>query len=310
MYMLRTALLRRGLAAAVPAAAGITVASMYNSSSALAEPPSPGLDPAKWVPLTLTKKTQLTDNTAIYRFAFKNAESSSGMTVASCLLTKAAIGSEKPDGSRANVMRPYTPISRPEVKGYLELAVKTYPEGKMSKHIASLKVGDTLDFKGPIVKLPYKANEYKQIGMVAGGTGIAPMLQVADEILENPQDKTKVKLIFANVSESDILLKEQIDAKAAAHPDKLSVFYVVDKAPSRSFWQSPWSGGVGYVTESMLKEHMPPPSKESKVYVCGPPPMYKAICGAKGTKEDPKAQGELGGLLSKMGYTSEHVFKF
>ena len=298
---------------AVPAAAGVGAAAcagLYNYSSALAAPPAPGLDPKNWVPLTLTKITKLTENTAIYRFAYKDAEASSGMTVASCLFTKAAIGSEKPDGTRANVMRPYTPISRPGVKGYLELAVKTYQDGKMSKHMESLKVGDTLDFKGPIVKLPYKANDYKTIGMVAGGTGIAPMLQVADEILENPSDKTKVKLIFANVSENDILLKKEIDAKAAAHPGKLSVYYVVDKAPSRYPWQSAWAGGVGYVTESMLKEHMPPPSKDAKVYVCGPPPMYKAVCGAKGTKEDPKAQGELGGLLSKMGYTSEHVFKF
>jgi len=85
---------------------------------------------------------------------------------------------------------------------------------------------------------------------------------------------------------------------------------MLDKAPSRSFWQSAWAGGVGYVTQDVLAKHMPPPSAKSMVYVCGPPPMYKAICGPKGTKEDPKAQGELGGLLDKMGYTKEGVFKF
>jgi cytochrome-b5 reductase len=295
-----------GLAAGIASASWLT----YQQAALDAAPPAAGLDPTKFVPLTLTKVTPLSHNTAIYRFAYKDAEAASGMTVASCLLTKAPIGSTKPDGSRANVMRPYTPISRPDVKGYLELAVKTYPEGKMSQHMAKMKIGDTLDFKGPIVKLPYKANEYKEIGMVAGGTGIAPMLQVADEILENPSDTTKIKLIFANVSEEDILLKKQIDAKAAANPGKLSVYYVVDKAPSRMFFQSAWTGGVGYVTEAMLKEQMPPPGAESKVYVCGPPPMYKAICGPKGTKEDPKAQGELGGLLKALGYTSEQVFKF
>lgn len=39
------------------------------------------------------------------------------------------------------------------------------------------------------------------------GTGITPMLQVADHILDNPADRTKVSLLFANVSEGDILLK-------------------------------------------------------------------------------------------------------
>jgi hypothetical protein len=33
------------------------------------------------------------------------------------------------------------------------------------------------------------------------------VLQVADHILNNPADKTKVSLVFANVSEGDILLK-------------------------------------------------------------------------------------------------------
>ena len=46
------------------------------------------------------------------------------------------------------------------------------------------------------------------------------------------------------------------------------------------------------------------------LFVCGPPPLYKAVCGPKGTKDDPKAQGELGGLLKDMGYAEEAVFKF
>lgn len=52
---------------------------------------------------------------------------------------------------------------------------------------------------------------------------------MADAILANPADKTKVSLLFANVSEGDILLKDKIDAMAAAHPDRFRVHYVVDK---------------------------------------------------------------------------------
>ena len=67
-------------------------------------------------------------------------------------------------------MRPYTPMTRPSVVGYLDLVVKAYPEGKMSKHISELKIGDKLDFKGPIVKLAYKPNQYKHRMMdIRGG---------------------------------------------------------------------------------------------------------------------------------------------
>ena len=101
------------------------------------------------------------------------------------------------------------------------------------------------------------------------------------------------------------LLKDSIDARAAAHPDRFSVYYVVDKAASPR-----WQGGVGYVTKDMLAAKLPPPSESSMLYVCGPPLMYKAVCGSKGTPEDPKAQGEFGGLLSEMGYKKERVIKF
>ena len=73
------------------------------------------------------------------------------------------------------------------------------------------------------------------------------MLQVVDEVLANPADKTKVSLVFGNVSEADILLKKEIDARAKAHPERFSVHYVVDKATSSS-----WAGGVGYVAKSIL----------------------------------------------------------
>jgi len=296
---LRVAAPRAALATATAAGAS------YFCLPAQAAAPSPGLDPKSWVPLKLVKSTPLTKDSAIYSFAFADPEATSCMTVASCLLVKAAIGSEKADGTRANVMRPYTPLSRPDAKGHLDLMVKVYPTGKMGNHIKSLKVGDTLDFKGPILKREYKPNQYDSIGMVAGGTGITPMLQVVDEVLANPADRTKVSLVFGNVSEADILLKQEIDARVKAHPERFRVHYVVDKATSSS-----WAGGVGYVTKDMLAATLPSPSERAMVFVCGPPPLYKAVCGPKGTKDDPKAQGELGGLLKDMGYAEDAVFKF
>ena len=54
---------------------------------------------------------------------------------------------------------------------------------------------------------------------IAGGSGITPMLQVASEIVRNPDDKTQVSLIFGNVSDQDILLKKEIDDMASKHPN-------------------------------------------------------------------------------------------
>ncbi len=57
--------------------------------------------------------------------------------------------------------------------------IKKYPNGPMSTHFHELKPGDTIDIKGPLKKLQIEPNMKKKIGMIAGGTGITPMLQVS-----------------------------------------------------------------------------------------------------------------------------------
>ena len=75
--------------------------------------------------------------------------------------------------------------------------------------------------------------------MIAGGSGITPMMQVSNEILRDKSDGTKVSLLFANQTEGDILLRDELDAAAAAHGEKFAVHYTVDKAPKK--WK--YSGG-------------------------------------------------------------------
>lgn len=227
------------------------------------------------------------------------------LPVASCVLVKAPIGSDDGKGGRKAVLRPYTPTTTPGSKGQLELVVKSYEKGVMSKHLASLRPGaDSLDFKGPIPKIAYKPNEHAKIGMIAGGTGVTPMLQVIEHALRDPTDKTKLSLVFANVSEGDILLKGRLDALAAKHGDRFSVRYLVEKPSLGGIF---WKGGLGRVNEQEVARGCPAPGSGGIVYVCGPPPMMKAVSGDKAAD---KSQGELTGMLAAMGYKAEEVYKF
>ena len=61
--------------------------------------------------------------------------------------------------------------------------------------------------------------------MIAGGSGITPMFQVAQGILRNPLDATKVFLIYANVTEEDILLRKELDAWARDHRARFKVCF-------------------------------------------------------------------------------------
>jgi cytochrome-b5 reductase len=260
-----------------------------------------GMDKSKWTSFTLGERQQVTPNTHLFRFQLEDKQQSLNLPIASCLLVRARIGSEQEDGTKKFVIRPYTPTSASGAVGFFDLIVKVYEKGVMSKHFGTLHPGDTLDIKGPIVKLPYAQNMKKHVGMVAGGTGITPMLQVAEAILENDQDKTKISLVFANVTEGDIILKKELDAYKRKYPDQFDVYYVLDKP---GFF---WKGEKGYVTKDMLQRHMPPPGPDNMVFVCGPPPMMEHLSG---NKAKDKSQGELKGLLKDMGYSSDQVFKF
>ena len=153
----------------------------------------------------------------------------------------------KPDGTSQEVVRSYTPISGDDQPGHFDLLVKSYPTGNISKYLAGIHVGQTIRVKGPKGAFVYTPNMVRHFGMIAGGTGITPMLQVIKAIIKGRAagDKTEVDLIFANVTPQDILLKEDLDTLAKEDPG-FRVHYVLDKPPEG------WTGGVGYVTSDMI----------------------------------------------------------
>lgn len=129
--------------------------------------------------------------------------------------------------------------------------MKSYPTGNVSKYMAGLMVGQTMKVKGPKGAMVYTPNMVSHFGMIAGGTGITPMLQIIRAIVRGrPRnggtDVTRVSLIFANVNVEDILLKDDLDA-LAEEDDQFSVYYVLNNPPAG------WKGGEGFVTESMIK---------------------------------------------------------
>jgi len=215
-------------------------------------------------PVVDIKKTS--HNVSIYRFGLPRPTDIIGLPIGQHMSLAAT-----PKGADKEVVRSYTPITSDEDKGFFELLIKSYPQGNISAHMATLKIGDTMKVRGPKGAMVYTPNMCKRIGMIAGGTGITPMLQIIRAINRGrPQDTTKIDLIFANVNPDDILLKDQLDALDKEDPN-FSVYYVLNNPPEG------WTGGVGFVTADMIKERLPPPGPDMKILICGPPPMVSAL---------------------------------
>ncbi len=99
--------------------------------------------------------------------------------------------------------------------------------------------------------------------MIAGGTGITPMLQIIRAALKNPLDRTKLSLIYANVNVEDILLRTELDELAENHKERFKVYYVLNNPPPN------WKGGVGFITRDQVDTHLPPTDHNIKILMCG-----------------------------------------
>ncbi|KAG0243571.1 NADH-cytochrome b5 reductase [Mortierella sp. GBA43] len=249
---------------------------------------TPPLDPKEYRKFKLVDKIVCSPNTAMYKFALPHEDDILNLPIGQHISIMANINGKE-------ISRSYTPTSSSDDLGHFVLCIKSYPQGNISKMFSELQLGDSINARGPKGQFNYTPNMCRAIGMIAGGTGLTPMLQIIRAIVKNPQDKTEVSLIFANVNKEDIILKAELDLLSKKHP-QFKVYYVLNNPPEG------WTGGVGFVNTDMIKEHIPKPAADMKVLLCGPPPMISAMS---------KITQELGydkaNAVSKL---PDQVFKF
>ncbi|RZF38823.1 hypothetical protein LSTR_LSTR000526 [Laodelphax striatellus] len=271
--------------------------------------PSPKtlVDPTAMVSLPLIEKTVISHDTRKFRFGLPSDKHVLGLPVGQHIFVSAKIDGEP-------VIRSYTPVSSDEDHGFMDLVVKVYfknvhpkfPDGgKLSQYLENLKIGDNIQVRGPSGRLQYLGKgrfsmkvlrkdpptivKVKKVAMIAGGTGITPMLQLVRYITKDPHDDTKMSLLFANQTEEDILLRPELEEVSAKHPEQFKLWYTVDR-PTEG-----WKYSVGFISAEMIQDRLFPPSPDTLVLMCGPPPMVNFACQPN---------------LEKLGYDSKLRFAY
>jgi len=259
------------------------------------------LDKKKYVTLSLEKRIDLTHDVRLFRFALPSKNHIVGLPVGQHIFIRAEVDGKK-------VMRAYTPYEAGV--GFLDFVIKVYfakthprfPEGgKMTQHMEAMKIGDTLDFKGPLGEYIFNTGPLRTIkekpenmhtftdttksnfvpfdalGFIAGGSGITPVLQTARALLADTSASVTIKILFANRSESDILCKEMLDSIDAL--PNVEVWYTVDTldADTRTT-PGEWKYSKGFIDEAMVRDHLPTPGPNTYIFCCGPPPMINFAC--------------------------------
>eukprot|EP00929_Paragymnodinium_shiwhaense_P043342 TRINITY_DN22296_c0_g1_i2.p1 TRINITY_DN22296_c0_g1~~TRINITY_DN22296_c0_g1_i2.p1 ORF type:complete len:313 (+),score=62.56 TRINITY_DN22296_c0_g1_i2:65-1003(+) len=264
-------------------------------------PPGQCVFGEEWTAAKLLSKVDVSHDTRVLTFGLEDQTKSLGLSTCACLLAR---GGKDADGNP--VVRPYTPVSTNAMVGMFELMVKVYPQGALSTHMDELRSGDELEFKHiPFnVKIQYPF-ERKRIGMLVGGTGITPMLQALHAVLGTAGDTTQVDILYGSRTTADILAGDVLDEwsklsqSGPNEEPRLKVTHVL----SHEAQDSSWTGARGFMSRELVEKHLPKPSEDCLLFVCGPPAMYDALCGPRGEKE-------LSGLLADMGYSPDQVYKF
>ncbi|HEU5408428.1 MAG TPA: NADH-cytochrome b5 reductase [Nitrospira sp.] len=167
------------------------------------------------------------------------------------------------------VKRPYTPSSLVGTTGFFDLTVKRYAAGSVSRYLHDQRIGETVLMSGPNTGGHWVDGMAKRAGFVAGGTGITPMISIIRWILTS-KITAELFLIFANKTESDIIFRREWECNVQNYPN-FHCHHVLEQPPPG------WEGGIGRVTPEILRHHLPAPSSDTCVFLCGPPPMADSL---------------------------------
>ncbi|KAG5304967.1 nitrate reductase [Histoplasma capsulatum G186AR] len=240
-----------------------------------------------WAPSSLRSKTVVSPDSRLFTFRLSHGSQFLGLPVGNHVMLKI----DDPSTGET-IIRAYTPISKQDSRGTIDILVKLYPStpnhpngGKMTTAMDKLPLGAVVKFKGPIGKFEYLGNgevllnekkRYVQsFHMICAGSGITPIFQILRAVIEDPEDRTSCVVLDGNRTEADILCRAELDDFMTENSNgKCRIVHTLTQ-PS-----SAWTGRKGRISEDLLLEYVPVNAKgnvNSLVLVCGPEALEVAV---------------------------------
>ena len=140
--------------------------------------------------------------------------------------------------------------------------------GRATDALVKRLPGDTVRVRGPFGKpWPMEAGRGKDVIIVAGGIGLAPLRPAIYHLLRRRDDYVRVVLLYGARSPKDLLYRKQV-ADWGRQPD-LQVLTTVD------YGGTSWRGNVGVVTT--LFRHLRVQPAQTVAFTCGPEIMMRYV---------------------------------
>jgi ferredoxin-NADP reductase len=177
------------------------------------------------------------------------------------------------DGYQAQ--RNYSIASPPEDK-YLMLTVERIEDGEVSPYLTNeLRVGDQIELRGPIggyfVWNPRdRKNEGSPLFLVAGGSGIAPLMAMIRH-RANSQNKVPTKLLYSSRSYDEVIYREELD-RISANDSSLRVIYTLTRRQPQN-----WTSYERRIDRTMLSETAWQPAENPMAFTSGPTALVETV---------------------------------
>ncbi|KAH8821426.1 hypothetical protein F5884DRAFT_767773 [Xylogone sp. PMI_703] len=239
------------------------------------------------------------------------------------------------------IARSYTPLPplNNVTNGDLRFYIRKEHKGEMSNYLYNLPVGAQVDIRGPYPEIDIP-RDVTDVVYLAGGTGIAPAFQVIHILFQirNQYDRgvmPKIRIIWANRRREDCAgapkqtkkswwgsrsssvaetaehsgtLVQELKDLQLKYGGHLSVEYLIDEEGSfldeRKILQ---------LTQSHSRDDSksPPSGREGKklLFVSGPEGFVSHFAGSKAWEGGREVEGELGGVISRLGLRDWQVCK-
>ena len=155
--------------------------------------------------------------------------------------------------------------------------------GTVTKAMRQLKPGDVIGVRGPFGShWPIELAQGKDVVIVAGGIGLAPLRSAMYQITAQREQYGKVALLYGARTPADILYRRELEHWRGRFDLEVSI--TVDNATGA------WYGSVGVVTKLVPRASFDP--LKTVALVCGPEVMMRFT-----VKE-----------LEKRGVAAEHIY--
>ncbi|HID31982.1 MAG TPA: oxidoreductase [bacterium (Candidatus Stahlbacteria)] len=161
---------------------------------------------------------------------------------------------------------PFTPSSNPNDPENLELTIMKV--GRVTSVLFDLKPGALLGIRGPYGKpYPIDAWKGKEVFIVGGGVGMAPLRSLLLALIDRIKDFKRVYLRYGARTPEDIVYKNLFPKWSKIK--RLDIVQTVDVGDET------WTGHTGVVTA--ILDQIPVEFKNSVAVACGPPIMLKFV---------------------------------